>query len=174
MLSDKVVHPEESGQSFMVVPAFGHCQELRLNVGGWHTAMSRMKEAQYLVPSNYSNLEFVFQEAWREARNNSIRVGDAIKKAMQNVEEIKADILLTEIPKILETMPKNTNNADFRKAIFTKNVDYQKATEHLEKLQAMLEHFESHMKIMENTSRFLKKQMDYFIRSGVSTGITMR
>ena len=48
----------------------------------------------------------------------------------------------------------------------TKNSDYVAANEHLNKLEAMLEHFESHMKIMENTSRFLKKQMDYIIRNG--------
>jgi hypothetical protein len=90
-----------------------------------------------------------------------------LKKAKQNVEEIKSDIILDEIPALLKDMPKTANNADFRRAVMTRNTSYNEATEHLEKLEAMLEHFESHMKIMENTSRFLKKQMDYYIRSGV-------
>lgn len=91
---------------------------------------------------------------------------DAIKKALQNIEEIKADIILTEIPRLLDEMPKNANNTDFRKAVITKNEDHKQANEHLEKLQSILAHLESNMKVMENTSRFLKKQMDYIIRSG--------
>jgi hypothetical protein len=151
----------------ITVPAFGHCKELRLNITDWEVAMSRFKEAQNLVPGNYSSLEFCFQAAWRESKKNAISIGSAIQKARQNVEEIKSDIILDEIPKLLEELPKSANNSDFRKAVMARNTDYAAATEHLEKLEAMLEHFESNMKMMENTSRFLKKQMDYFIRSGV-------
>lgn len=152
----------------MVVPAFRHCPELKLNMSGWSKAMERMPEAQRLAAANYLNLEFTFQEAWREAKSNAIAVGDAIKKAKQNVEDIKADVILTDIPALLEDKPKSANNADFRRAVLAKNEDYKKALEHLEKLEAMLEHFESHMKIMENTSRFLKKQMDYFRNTGIT------
>jgi hypothetical protein len=150
----------------MTVPSFGHCKELRLNMSSWESAMARFHEAQNIVPANYSSLEFTFQEAWRESKKNAIAVGDALKKAKQNVEEIKADVVLTEIPKMLKELPKSQNNADFRRAVLTKNENYKAANEHLEKLEAMLEHFESHMKIMENVSRFLKKQMDYIIRNG--------
>ena len=152
--------------TMLVVPAFKHCKELRIDTSSWETAKTRMSEVQHLVPANYSSLEFTFQEAWREARRNAIITEDAIKKAMQNIEEIKADIILTDIPKLLEEMPKNANNTDFRKAVITKNEDYRQASEHLEKLQSILAHLESNMKVMENTSRFLKKQMDYIIRSG--------
>jgi len=151
----------------MVVPAYRHCPELKLNMSGWEKAINRMPEAKSLVASNYLSLEFCFQEAWRESKRNAIAVGDAVKKAKQNIEEIKSDIILEEIPRLLEDKPKSANNADFRKAVLAKNEDYKKALEHLEKLEAMLEHFESHMKIMENTSRFLKKQMDYFRNTGI-------
>jgi predicted nuclease with TOPRIM domain len=150
----------------IVVPAFRYCKELRLDNSKWEEAKTRMNEVQKLVPGNYSSLEFTFQEAWREARRNAIMTEDAVKKAMQSIEEIKADIVLTDIPKLLEEMPKNANNTDFRKAVISKNQDYKQANEHLEKLQAILAHLESNMKVMENTSRFLKKQMDYIIRSG--------
>lgn len=152
--------------AMLVVPAFKHCKELRIDTSGWEAAKARMSEVQHLVPANYSSLEFTFQEAWRESRRNAIMTEDAIKKALQNVEEIKADIILTEIPKLLEEMPKGANNTDFRKAVITKNEEYKQANEHLEKLQAILAHLESNMKVMENTSRFMKKQMDYIIRSG--------
>jgi hypothetical protein len=36
----------------LVVPAFKHCPELKLNMGGWQTAMSRFTEAKNLVPGN--------------------------------------------------------------------------------------------------------------------------
>lgn len=155
----------------ITVPEFKNCKELRLSVNSWHLAKARMKEVQNLVPANYSSLEFTFQEAWRESRRNAIIIGDAIKKAQQNIEEIKADIILTEIPKLLDELPKSANNTDFRKAIIFKNPDYKQANEYLEQLQALLAHTESTMKIMENTSRFMKKQMDYIIRNG---GMSLR
>jgi hypothetical protein len=135
---------------------------------GWETAMTRLHEVQNLVPANYSSLEFTMQEAWRESKANAILVGDAINKAKKNIEEIKADIILDEIPRLLEEkkLSKTANNADFRKAVMARNEDYAEAVIHLEKMEAMLLHFESHMKTMENTSRFIKKQMDYIIRNG--------
>ena len=152
----------------MIVPAFRHCKALSLDMVGWSSALSRLHEVQNLVPSNYTSLEFTMQEAWREAKRNAIQVGDAVKRANQNIEEIKADIILDEIPKLLEekNLAKSANNADFRKAVMAKSEDYKNALIHLEKLESMLLHFESHMKMMENTSRFMKKQMDYIIRNG--------
>lgn len=153
----------------IVVPSYGHCPELKLSMTGWETAIKRLPEAKHLAAANYLDLEFAFQEAWRESKRNCIQVGDALKKAKQNIEEIKSDIILEEIPKMLEEKPKSANNADFRRAVMARNEDYLQANEHLEKLEALLEHFESHMKIMENTSRFLKKQMDYFRNLGISS-----
>jgi len=157
----------EAKTSLIEVEAFKHCKVLRLETTDWNIAMGRFKEAQNLVPGNYSSLEFCFQSAWRESKRNAISVGAGICKAKQNIEEAKADIILDEIPEILKDLPKSANNADFRKAIMSRNKDYTDSLEHCDKLEALLEHFESHMKIMENTSRYLKKQMDYFIRSGV-------
>lgn len=156
---------EDKGTT-LVVPSFRLCSELQLNRVSFEIAMSRMKEVQHLVPANYSSLEYAFQESWRECKNNAIQVGSEIRKAKQNIEEIKSDIILDEIPQMLEELPKSANNADFRKAVMNKNVDYKNSLEHLGKLDALLEHFESNMKTMENTSRFLKKQMDYIIRQG--------
>lgn len=149
----------------IVLPAFMHCGELRLNMSNWTNAINRMPEAKNFVPAMYGDLEFDFQEAWRESKANAIKVGDAIRKAKQNIEEIKADIILEEIPKALENLPKSANNADFRKAIMAKNENYQQAVEYLGKLEAMLEHFESHMKTMENTTSYMKKQMNYYIQT---------
>lgn len=151
----------------LVIRAHGHSPELKLRITAWSTAKNRLHESERLVPGNYTSLEYCFQEAWRECKSNCVSIGDAINKAEKTLEEVKADIILEEIPKLLEDKPKSANNADFRKAVFAKNEDYQKALEHLHKLEALLAHFEGHMKTMENTCRYLKKQMDYFIRSGV-------
>lgn len=161
---------ENNQGTTMVVPAFEYCPELRLQMIGWQEAMKRFPEAKTLAAANYLDLEFTFQEAWRESKRNAIQVGDALKKAKQYLEEVKADIILIEIPKLMEELPKSvTGNAHFRNAVIAKNETHKKAQEHVEKLEAMLEHFESHMKIMENTSRFLKKQMDYFRTNGITT-----
>lgn len=161
---------ENNSGMVITVPAFRHCKELRLNMGAWNNIQARMHETERLIPSNYSAIEYVVQAAWREAKNNCNLINTAIKKAKTNISEIKADIVLTDIPKLLEGMPKNANNADFRNAVLAKNEDFQRATEHLEKLEAMLAHFESNMDSMKETSRILKKQMDYFNKNGVSGG----
>ena len=158
---------EDNKGTTLVVPGFRLCKELTIHMVSWQQATARLPEAQNLVPANYSSLEFSFQEAWREAKKNAIATGEEIRKAKQNVDEIKSDIILDEIPKKLEELPKSANNADFRKAVMSKNTEHKQAIEHLSKLETMLEHFESHMKTMENTSRFLKKQMDYFVRRGM-------
>ena len=157
---------EQSKGTVMTVPAFKHCKELKLHIGGWESAVKRLPETINMVPANYSSLEFSFQEAWREAKRNAIQVGNAVKLANQNIEEIKSDIILDEIPELMKERPKSKDNVDFRKAVFARNEDYKLALEHLNKLEAMLLHFESHMKSMESTSRFLKKQMDYIIKNG--------
>jgi thymidylate synthase ThyX len=152
----------------LIVPAFMHCKEMKLNMVNWNLAINRLPEAKNVVPAMYSDLESDFQAAWRESKTNAIIVGDGIRKAKQNIAEIKSDIILVDIPEALKELPKSANNADFRSAIMHKNQEYKDAMEHLGKLEAMLEHFESHMKTLENTSRFLKKQMDYIVRNGSS------
>ena len=161
---------ENNNGTAITVPAFRHCKELRLNLSAWNVIKARMHETENLIPANYSAIEYVVQAAWRESKSNCNQINTAIKKAKKNINEIKADIILVEIPKMLESMPKNANNADFRNAVFAKNEDYQAATEHLEKLEAMLAHFEAHMDSMKETSRIIKKQMDYFNKNGVSGG----
>ncbi len=156
---------EDKGTT-LVVPSFRLCGELHLSRVAFENAMSRMHETQNLVPANYSSLEYVIQESWRECRNNAIKVGSELRKADQNIEEIKADIILDEIPELLKDKPKSANNADFRKAVMARSTDYADSLEHSGKLIALLAHFESNMKTMENTSRFVKKQMDYIIRQG--------
>lgn len=150
----------------LVVPGFRLCKEIKLSNVARTAAVSRMNEAENLIPANYNNLEFDFQAAWREARLNAITVGAEIKRAHQNIDEIKADIILDEIPKLMVDLPKSANNADFRKAVFSRNEDYTKSVEHLNMLETMLLHYESHMKSMEKISSSLKKQMDYIIRNG--------
>ena len=154
--------------TMIVVPAFMHCIEMKLNMVDWTVAINRFPEAKNVVPAMYSDLESDFQAAWRESKKNAIAISAGILKAKQNVDEIKADIILDDIPEALKELPKSANNADFRNAIMNRNEGYKKAVEHLGKLETMLQHFESHMKTLENTSRFLKKQMDYIVRNGSS------
>ena len=159
---------DKNNGTMIVVPAFMHCREMKLNMVNWTVAIKRFHEAKNVVPAMYSDLESDFQSAWRESKTNAIIIGEGLRKAKQNIAEIKSDIILDEIPKALGDSPKSANNADFRNAIMNRNVEYKDAMEHLGKLEAMLEHFESHMKTLENTSRFLKKQMDYIVRNGTS------
>jgi len=143
---------------------------LKLHMGAWINFNNRRHETERIVPSNYSSLEYAVQEAWRESKANLISVENEIIKTQRMIDEAKADIILDELPKALEKLPKSANNADFRKAIIAKNEKYQTLNEHLEKLESINKHFETHTKELENTSRFLKKQMDYFIRSGSISG----
>lgn len=143
---------------------------LQLFMDKWHEAAKRLDDSKNVSPAFYSDLEFTFQEGWRESRTNAIKVESAIKKTENLIQEIKADIILDEVPRLIEEkgLTKTQNNADFRNAVIARNERYKQANEHLNKLQAMLSHFEAHMKVLENTSRFIKKQMEYFTRTGIA------
>lgn len=159
----------------VTVPGLGRCSSLSLGISKWTESKKRLFEAKTVNPSNYSDLEYCFNEAYREMKNNLSKISYAIAMAKQNIEDIKADIILDEIPKIMEEkgLRKSSNNADLRNAVFARSEKYREANEHLANLQALEMFFEGHIKLMENTCRYMRKRMDYIIRSGApSIGVT--
>jgi len=150
----------------LTLPAYGHARELQINLEKVDEAESRLHEAQAVNPGTYGELEYTFNEAYRQLKKMVSSVQYEIANIQKTIDERKADIVLEVIPEMLKDRPKSHNNADFRNAVFAKDEEYQKATDHLNKLKAMESHFEGKIKVMERTCAAMRKQMDLIIRAG--------
>jgi translation initiation factor IF-3 len=150
----------------ITVPAFGHARELKIHLTKTQAAEERLHEAQVVNPGTYSELEYTFNESYRELRKNVSSIQYEIANIQKTIDERKADLILDVIPEMLKDKPKSQNNADFRGAVFARDDDYQKALDHLNKLRAMESHFEGKIKVMERTCMYMRKQMDLIIRAG--------
>jgi len=150
----------------LIIAGQGHANDLVIVTDKTKLAESRLHEAQYVNAGTYSELEYTFNEAYRELRNMISNIQYEITKAEKNINERKADLILDVIPNMLEGQPKSNNNSDFRNAVFAKDEDYQKYLDYLNKLKALESHFSGKIDVMTQTCRYMKKQMDLIIKAG--------
>ena len=152
--------------SKLIIPAHGYAKELTLSTVKTKVAESRLHEAQAVNAGTYSELEYTFNESYRELKNMIANIQFEMTKIEKNINERKADIILDIIPSMLEGQPKSNNNADFRNAVIARDEEYQSHLEHLNKLKALESHFVGKVDVMVNTCRYMKKQMDLVIKAG--------
>ena len=150
----------------LIIAGQGHANDLVIITDKTKLAESRLYEAQHVNAGTYSELEYTFNEAYRELKNMISNIQYEMTKAEKNINERKADLILDTIPKMLEGQPKTANNADFRNAIFARDEEYQTFLEYLNKLKALESHFSGKIDVMTNTCRYMKKQMDLIIKAG--------
>lgn len=152
----------------ITVPGHGYAKELRLNIEPVQEAESRLEEAKIVNAGTYNELEYVFNEAWRNLKKMLGNVRYEITNIEKTLEERKADIILDVIPEMMKDRPKSHNNADFRNAVIAKDEEYQTGLDHLNKLKAMESHFESKAKHFEKTCQYMRKQME-LIKMGIAS-----
>jgi len=150
----------------LIIPGHGHCKQLELSMDKIKEAQSRTHETKVVTPATYNELEYVFNEAYRDAIKYITEIRHEKTKIEKSMQERKADIILDIIPKMLADQPKSSNNADFRNAVIARDEEYQNHLEHLNKLVALESHFEGIEDHMTRTCRAMKKSMDLIIRAG--------
>lgn len=150
----------------LTVPAHGHAKQIEISMEKIKNAENRLHEAQFVNAGTYSELEFTYNEAYRDCRKILADIQLQQTKVLKNIEERKADIVLDVIPNMLEGQPKSNNNSDFRNAVIARDEEYQGYLEHMNKLKALESHFSGILDTMVNTCRYMKKQMDLIIKAG--------
>jgi hypothetical protein len=159
----------QAQQAIMTIPAFGSAQAQDLVLSATVLAERRLIEARTVNPLTYTDLEHTFNESYRELKTNLARVGYMIAEADKAIKKAKAEVLLDKYPEFMKDRPKSQDNADMREAFLTRDEAYMAAVDRLNQLKATEALFDGKIKVMENVCRYMKKQMDLILRSGMSS-----
>lgn len=151
----------------LVLPAFGKSKELAMEMAKIREAEARLIEAKTVNPITYVDLEHTFNEAYRDLKRHLAAVGFLIAQANKTQEEAKADVILGSYQEHAKAFPKEAN-ADTRNAFLTRDAAYSAAQERIDQLKAIEANFDGKIKVMENVCRYMRKQMDLILRSGLS------
>ena len=155
------------------LPAFGSTPPLVLDVSLTKAAEARLYEVQVVNPSTYSNLEFVIGVGYRECKRHISVIGYQITLAEKALRTAKSIALLDEYPVFLKT--KNIkDSAQIRDAYLETCDDYKSAQDRIDMLKALDSLIDGKIKVFENTSRCMKKQMDIILRSGIDSNKYVR
>lgn len=156
--------PDERAE--LVIPAFGSSQALRLEICKIREAETRMPESKVVNAASYSELEFTFNEAYREAKRNLSSVGYELTKAEKALQGAKAQALIDDYNDFIKEK-KLKDSVDIRDAFLQTREDYTDCLDRVNMLKAVAGLLEGKIKVFENVCRYMRKTMDLEIRSGV-------
>lgn len=166
-MSEQISSPN-SENTALVIPAFGKSPALSLDMNSTREAEKRLIEAKTVNPITYTDLEHCFNEAYRELKRHHSTIGYQIALAEKAMEMAKSNVLLDRYPDFMKDKPKTQDNADLRKAFMMRDEEYVAALDRINQLKAIESFLDGRIKVMENVCRYMRKQMDLVIRSGLS------
>lgn len=150
----------------LTIPQFGNLPQMTLDLTKIKQGEDRLHEAQVVNAGTYSELEYVFNEGYREAKKHLSQVGYQITRAEKALREAKSRALLDEYPAFLKSKDLK-DSAQIRDAYLETVKDYTDAQDRIDMLKAVDALLDSKVKVFENTCRYMKKQIDLVIRSGM-------
>jgi hypothetical protein len=150
----------------LTIPQFGSLPQMTLDLTKIKEGEDRLYEAQNVTVISYSNLEYVYNEGYREAKKHLSQVGYQITRAEKALREAKSRALLDEYPVFLKDRNMK-DSAQIRDAYLETVKDYTEAQDRIDMLKAVDALLDGKVKIFENTCRYMKKQMDIVLRSGI-------
>lgn len=153
----------------LVVPPFLERPSLHLSFDKIDEGEIRLKEAQLVSPLTYGELEYTYGEGYRQAKKHLTVVGYEMAQAEKIIRRLKSEFLLDVYPGFLKENSLK-DNASIRDAFLEKQEVYVAAMDRYNALKALEHHLENKIKVFENVSRYMKKQMDIVLRSGIKTG----
>lgn len=168
-MSDKSSSVQRNDHT-LVLPAFGKYPALPLDMGKIQEAERRYLEAKDVNPVTYVDLEHTFNESYRDIKRHITSIEHTMRLTEKAIEEAKANVFLDRYPEYLESkgIKGSKDTAQLRNAFLSRDDEYNAALDRLNQLKALLSMFENKLKITENVCRYMRKQMDLIIRSGLS------
>jgi len=160
---------QQTDSSLMVLPAFGKAPVLKMEMANVRTAERRLIEAKTVNPMTYADLEHTFNEAYRDLKKHLASIGYALTLAQKSLEDAKADVILGSYAEIMKDKPKSYDTLDMRNAYLTRDEAYSAALDRIGQLKAIESNLDGKIKVMENVCRYMRKQMDLLLRSGMSS-----
>lgn len=155
----------------LVLESVGKIPELRLEMAKVIEAEKRIIEAKSVNPSTYADLESCFNESYRDLKRHISSVEYQLTLADKAMNIAKSDLLLDKYPTYLDqnNLKKSQDNGDLRQAFFMRDEAYIAALDRINQLKALQSNIDGKIKVMENVCRYMRKQMDLLIRSGLSS-----
>jgi len=151
----------------LAIPQFDDRPVVTLNFSNIKEGERRLIEARLVNPSTYSDLEYSFNEGYREAKANLSVIGYEITQAERIFRRIRSELILDEYPQFLKTKGMK-DNATVRDAFLESNKNFVDAQERINMLKAMESLVDGKIKVFENVCRYMRKQMDLIARSGMN------
>jgi len=152
----------------LVIPSFKGSPVLYLSLVKTREAETRFIEAKTVNPITYVDLEHTFNEAYRELKKHIATIGHEITKAEVALRQAKSMAIMDKYQEYMKDKPKSHDNGDMRDSFLIKDSDYLSALERLNMLKAMEVFIDGRIKVIENVCRYMRKQMDLIIRSGLT------
>jgi len=154
----------------LVLPSVGKIPELRLEMAKVIEAEMRLVEIKTVNPVTYVDLESCFGESYRDLKRHLSSVEGQLGLADKALNIAKSDLLLDKYPEYLEqnSIKKTQDNADLRQAFFMRDPAYIAALDRINQLKVLQSNIDGKIKVVENACRYMRKQMDLVIRSGLS------
>ena len=152
----------------LAIPQFDDRPVITLDFGSIREGESRLIEARIVNVSTYSDLEHSFNEGYREAKKNMSVIGYEITQAERIFRRIRSELILDDYPQFLKDKGLK-DNATIRDAFLEKNQNYVNAQERINMLKAIEALMDGKIRVFENVCRYMRKQMDVVIRSGINS-----
>ena len=135
-MSTEVIIGANIDRAELVIPSFGSTPPLRLDLTKIREGESRLHEAQVVNVGSYSNLEFVFNEGYREGKRHLSIIGYQISLAEKALREAKSRALLDDYKDFL-TKKNIKDSAQIRDAFLETQIDFVMAQDRIDMLKAM-------------------------------------
>lgn len=173
METDQKLPINYADKTELTIPEFGSTPATVLDVSAIREGESRLIEAKVVNGGTYNELEYVFNEGYRQAKKHLSVIGYQITLAKKALRTAKSHAILDDYPEFLKES-KLKDNATVRDAYLDTKADYTGAQDRIDMLTALECLIEGKIKVFENVCRYMKKQIDLTIRSGIDSNKYLR
>jgi len=147
-----------------LIPEFDGRPAINLSFTSNYEAERRMVEARVVNGATYSDLEMIMLQGESEMRTNHSQITYEITRSKKTLERLKSEYLIDEyVPFLKETGLKDSTIV--KNAFLQKKEDFIAAQDRIDFLTALESLVEGKIKVLNNVSRVMKKEMDLQIRS---------
>ena len=158
----------EPNRSLTIPGLEGVSPPMALDITLIQEAETRLIESKTVNPATYKELEYLYNQGYRQARQHLSSIDYQILRTERQKERERARVILEVLPPLLEGKPASYNNADFRASILATDVRYNDVSEQIDKLKAMSKFFEIRISVFEKACQYMRKGIDLIIRSNGS------
>lgn len=162
-MNDKDLISKETAT--LTIPAFCNTPEIILDITKIKEGENRFIEAKVVNGATYSDLEYSFNEGYRQAKQNLSTVRYQISMAKKEIRRIKSEYLLDEYPEFIKERKIKDSTAT-KEAFLEQKEEYVAAMDRLALLEAMECSFEGKIKVFENVCKYMRKEIQIQLRSG--------